>query len=166
MTTFDYTTYLSPATWRYGSAEMRVIWSEHHKRRLMRQVWIALATAQAQDDLSLEDVVLDMESGEEVVLPPPVQETPPAVEISEEFAAPPAVDSLQTPETPTPSENPTAAVDTTNQPVETKPVPYSGLYYDSDAAAIGMGRAAPRQVDPKYERGSSFVVVEKSAGSD
>jgi adenylosuccinate lyase len=33
----DYTSYLSPFAWRYGSAEMRSIWSEIHKRRLWRQ---------------------------------------------------------------------------------------------------------------------------------
>ncbi|MCB8962088.1 MAG: adenylosuccinate lyase [Ardenticatenales bacterium] len=47
MSSFDYNGYLSPLTWRYGSADMRQIWSEVHKRRLMRQVWLALATAQA-----------------------------------------------------------------------------------------------------------------------
>lgn len=43
---FDHTTYISPLTWRYGSPDMRRIWSEIHKRKLMRQVWLALATAQ------------------------------------------------------------------------------------------------------------------------
>lgn len=48
---FDHETFLSPFTWRYGSKEMRQIWSEHHKRRLMRQVWVALATAQHEAGL-------------------------------------------------------------------------------------------------------------------
>ena len=39
-------TYLSPFSWRYGSTEMRQIWSEIHKRRIWRQLWIALAEAQ------------------------------------------------------------------------------------------------------------------------
>jgi adenylosuccinate lyase len=43
----EYTNYLSPFTWRYGSAEMRRIWSEENKRRLWRQVWLALAQVQA-----------------------------------------------------------------------------------------------------------------------
>ncbi|MSP11827.1 MAG: adenylosuccinate lyase [Chloroflexi bacterium] len=47
-TSFGYDTYLSPFTWRYGSDRMRVIWSEQHKRLLWRQVWVALATVQAQ----------------------------------------------------------------------------------------------------------------------
>ena len=43
---FDHTTYLSPFTWRYGSPEMRALWSEVNKRRLWRRVWVALASAQ------------------------------------------------------------------------------------------------------------------------
>ncbi len=46
-------------------------------------------------------------------------------------------------------------------------VPYSGTYYDSDSigpSALGAA-AGPRKVDPKYEPGSSFVVVRKSAAS-
>jgi adenylosuccinate lyase len=39
-------TYSSPFTWRYGSDAMRATWSEVHKRRLWRQVWVALAEAQ------------------------------------------------------------------------------------------------------------------------
>ena len=42
---FSYDTYLSPFTWRYGSPEMRQIWSEAHKRRLWRRIWVALAEA-------------------------------------------------------------------------------------------------------------------------
>mgnify|MGYP002682058612 CR=1 FL=1 len=46
MAGFD--TYLSPLTWRYGSDEMRRIWSQVHQRRLWRRVWVALAEAQAE----------------------------------------------------------------------------------------------------------------------
>ncbi|MFQ5594507.1 MAG: adenylosuccinate lyase, partial [Anaerolineae bacterium] len=45
-TQFDHTTFLSPFTWRYGSQEMRHIWSEVHRRRLFRRIWVALAEAQ------------------------------------------------------------------------------------------------------------------------
>ncbi len=44
----DYETYLSPFTWRYGSQEMRQIWSESHKRRMWRRLWVALAETQAE----------------------------------------------------------------------------------------------------------------------
>jgi adenylosuccinate lyase len=48
---FTHQTYLSPFTWRYGSAEMRQIWSEMHKRQLWRRLWVALAEAQAEAGL-------------------------------------------------------------------------------------------------------------------
>ncbi len=51
MTTFTHETYLSPFTWRYGTDEMKSIYSETHKRKLLRQVWIALATAQMEAGL-------------------------------------------------------------------------------------------------------------------
>ena len=35
---YDHETYLSPLTWRYGSAEMRRIWSERQKRLLWRRI--------------------------------------------------------------------------------------------------------------------------------
>ncbi|MCL5438625.1 MAG: adenylosuccinate lyase, partial [Patescibacteria group bacterium] len=43
---FDYQTYLSPFTWRYGSQEMREIWSDINKRKLWRKNWVELARAQ------------------------------------------------------------------------------------------------------------------------
>ncbi len=43
---FSHNRYISPFSWRYGSVVMRQIWSEQHKRQLMRRVWVALATAQ------------------------------------------------------------------------------------------------------------------------
>jgi adenylosuccinate lyase len=58
----DYTTYVSPLAWRYGSEAMRAIWSEAHKRRLMRRVWVALATAQHQAGLVTAEQVADLQS--------------------------------------------------------------------------------------------------------
>jgi adenylosuccinate lyase len=37
----NYNTCLSPYSGRYGSPEMRAIWSEVNKHRLWRQVWVA-----------------------------------------------------------------------------------------------------------------------------
>lgn len=51
MTNFTHETYLSPLTWRYGSDEMRGVWSEATKRRLLRRVWVALAEAQCEAGL-------------------------------------------------------------------------------------------------------------------
>lgn len=48
---FTHNTFISPFTWRYGSEAMRRIWSEENKRRLMRRVWVALATAQHEAGL-------------------------------------------------------------------------------------------------------------------
>jgi adenylosuccinate lyase len=58
----DYSTYLSPFTWRYGSPEMRRIWSEEHKRRLWRQLWIALAEAEAEFGLVTPQQIADLRS--------------------------------------------------------------------------------------------------------
>ncbi len=44
-------TYQSPFSTRYGSPEMRAIWSEVAKRRTWRSVWFAVAEAQANADL-------------------------------------------------------------------------------------------------------------------
>jgi len=59
---FDHQTYISPFSWRYGSPAMRQIWSETHKRRLMRQVWVALAAAQHQAGLVSAEQLADLQS--------------------------------------------------------------------------------------------------------
>jgi len=46
--TYEYDTYLSPFTWRYGSPEMRQIWSEANKRLLWRRLWVTLAEVEAE----------------------------------------------------------------------------------------------------------------------
>jgi len=51
MPNFDYSNYLSPFTWRYGSSEMKKIFSEKHKIELWRKIWVALAEAQYQAGL-------------------------------------------------------------------------------------------------------------------
>jgi adenylosuccinate lyase len=56
----DYETFLSPFSWRYGSPEMRGLWSEAHKRRLWRQVWVALAEVQAEYGLLSKEQVQDL----------------------------------------------------------------------------------------------------------
>jgi len=60
MINFDHETYLSPVTWRYGSDEMRRIWSEAEKRRLLRRVWVALADAQHGAGLVTAEQVADL----------------------------------------------------------------------------------------------------------
>ncbi|MGE4525529.1 MAG: adenylosuccinate lyase [Sphaerochaeta sp.] len=51
MQSFTHDTYLSPFSWRYGSQQMRTVFSEEHKRKLLRRIWVALAKAQAQANL-------------------------------------------------------------------------------------------------------------------
>ena len=56
----DFTSYQSPFSWRYGSTDMRHIWSEHHKRLLWRQIWVALAEVQTGYGLVRPDQVADL----------------------------------------------------------------------------------------------------------
>lgn len=62
MTHFDHHTYISPMTWRYGSEAMRYLWSEVYKRRAMRRVWVALATAQHAAGLVSAEQLADLEA--------------------------------------------------------------------------------------------------------
>src|SRR5581483_1581498 len=56
----NHATYASPFSWRYGRAELRSLFSEETRRRLWREVWVALAEAQAEAGLvqqaELEDL--------------------------------------------------------------------------------------------------------------
>ncbi len=56
----DFDTYLSPYSWRYGSPEMRQIWSETHKRRTWRLLWVLLAEVQAELGLVGPEEVADL----------------------------------------------------------------------------------------------------------
>lgn len=60
MSSYTHETYLSPYSWRYGSDEMRRIWSEVYKRRLWRRIWVALASAQAAAGLVSREQVEDL----------------------------------------------------------------------------------------------------------
>ena len=76
--TFSHDTYISPFTWRYGSPQMRQIWSEQNKRIQMRRVWIALATAQQQAGLVTVEQVADLQAQAENI------DIPRALEIEKE----------------------------------------------------------------------------------
>jgi adenylosuccinate lyase len=70
----DYETYLSPYTWRYGSPQMRRIWSEASKRRTWRRLWLALAEVQAGYGLVNEEQLADLRLHmEEVDMPRALQ---------------------------------------------------------------------------------------------
>jgi len=57
---FTHDQYLSPFAWRYGSPEMRAIWSERNKRLLWRRIWVALAAAQARVGLVSQEELADL----------------------------------------------------------------------------------------------------------
>ncbi len=66
----DFDTYQSPFTWRYGSPEMRMIWSERNKRFLWRKLWVALAQAELNQGLVTHDQLDDLIShSEEIDIP-------------------------------------------------------------------------------------------------
>ncbi len=52
--------YQSPYSWRYASPDMRALWSETQKRRLWRQIWVALAEAQVEFGLVTPDQLADL----------------------------------------------------------------------------------------------------------
>jgi adenylosuccinate lyase len=56
----EYRTYASPFSWRYGRAELRMLFSEEERRKLWRAVWIALAQAQSREGLVTADEVADL----------------------------------------------------------------------------------------------------------
>jgi len=58
----DFENYQSPFSWRYGSSEMRGIWSEAHKRRLWRELWVRLAEVQASYGLLSADQLADVQA--------------------------------------------------------------------------------------------------------
>ncbi|MBI5123107.1 adenylosuccinate lyase [Candidatus Roizmanbacteria bacterium] len=64
MKNFDFSTYLSPLTWRYGSDVMRKIFSEKHKYELWRKIWIALAEAQYEAGLVSKEELADLKKYE------------------------------------------------------------------------------------------------------
>ncbi len=66
-TQFTHETYISPLTWRYGSDEMHTIWSEVHKRRLFRRVWVALAAAQHAAGIVTTEQVADLRAHQDDV---------------------------------------------------------------------------------------------------
>jgi adenylosuccinate lyase len=61
---YDYETYLSPFTWRYGSDAMRRVWSVAYQRRLWRRIWVALAEVQHEAGLVSAEQVADLRAHE------------------------------------------------------------------------------------------------------
>lgn len=57
----DFKNYTSPFSWRYGSENMRQIWSEENKYKTWRKIWVALARAQAKEGLVSKEELEDLE---------------------------------------------------------------------------------------------------------
>ncbi len=56
----QFTSYQSPFSWRYGSAELRKIWSEYNKRLLWRSLWVSLAETQQNFGLVSSEQAADL----------------------------------------------------------------------------------------------------------
>lgn len=63
----DYDQFQSPFSWRYGSHEMRLLWSEGEKRRLWRRIWVEIARAQAQAGIVSPEQVADLEAHQDAI---------------------------------------------------------------------------------------------------
>lgn len=59
--TFHFSTYLSPFSWRYGSDDMRKIFSEAHKYAIWRNMWVSLARAEYKAGLVSQEELADLE---------------------------------------------------------------------------------------------------------
>ncbi len=57
---FGFDDYLSPFTWRYGSRQMRRLFSEKNRRATWRKVWLALAETEAEKELVSKDELADI----------------------------------------------------------------------------------------------------------
>ncbi|MEZ4465268.1 MAG: lyase family protein [bacterium] len=63
----DHDVWQSPFSWRYGSPEMRALWSETARRRLWRRVWVALAETQADIGLVTAEQVADVRAQQDAI---------------------------------------------------------------------------------------------------
>lgn len=65
MTKVDYQNYNSPFSYRYGSPEMREIFSENNKYRIWRKIWVEIARLQSKEGLIKRKELEDIESNQE-----------------------------------------------------------------------------------------------------
>lgn len=64
---FGFDSYLSVFTWRYGSKEMKTIFSEIEYRKLWRKIWVALARAQMNAGLVSREELMELEANKEKI---------------------------------------------------------------------------------------------------
>lgn len=60
----DFSSYVSPFSWRYSSNEMRYIFSEQHKYELWRRIWVVLAEGQHSFGLVSKSELDDLKKNE------------------------------------------------------------------------------------------------------
>ena len=65
MTKIDYQNYNSPFSYRYGSPEMREIFSEANKYRLWRRIWVEMARVQSEEGLVSREELKDLEDSQQ-----------------------------------------------------------------------------------------------------
>lgn len=63
----DYSTYQSPFSWRYGTVQMREIFSELNKRKIWRKLWVQLATEQQKAGLITKEELEDIKKNADVI---------------------------------------------------------------------------------------------------
>lgn len=63
----NYDNYISPFTWRYGSPQMRLIFSEKEKYIIWREIWVALAKAQYDAGLVSKKELRDLERNKKTI---------------------------------------------------------------------------------------------------
>lgn len=61
----DFSNYLSPFSWRYGSEEMRKVFSEENKIRIWRKIWVEMARAQKAHGLVSDEELKDLEKNQD-----------------------------------------------------------------------------------------------------
>jgi adenylosuccinate lyase len=61
---FDFSSYISPFTWRYSSPQMRYLFSEEYKFNTWRQIWVALAESQYKLGLLTKEEFLDLKKNQ------------------------------------------------------------------------------------------------------
>lgn len=67
MAQFGFDTFLSPMTWRYGSPQMKSIWSEKGKRLALRRIWVAVAEVQSEAGLVTQEQLEDLKAHEKCI---------------------------------------------------------------------------------------------------
>ncbi|OGK13552.1 adenylosuccinate lyase [Candidatus Roizmanbacteria bacterium RIFCSPLOWO2_01_FULL_38_12] len=60
----DFKTFISPFSWRYGSPEMRHIFSEEYKYQIWRKIWVSLAKTQHKAGLVSTNELKDLEKNQ------------------------------------------------------------------------------------------------------